>query len=99
VGDKTFSWLFDTGAAVTCMNKQSFDLAFGHSKPRQISKPQSCVAALGDKMSSYGVFEVDLFNKGKKFTHPVNVIEELNENIIGIDFIHVHKLTYDIISR
>jgi hypothetical protein len=21
-GDKTFSWLFDTGAAVTCMNKQ-----------------------------------------------------------------------------
>jgi hypothetical protein len=26
---------------------------------------------------------VDLFIKGKKFTHPMNVIEELNENIIG----------------
>jgi len=26
-GNKTFSWLFDTGAAVTCMNKESFDLA------------------------------------------------------------------------
>ena len=50
-------------------------------------------------MSSYGVFEIDLFIKGKKFTHPVNVIEELNENIIGIDFIHAHKLTYDVISR
>ncbi len=99
VGDKTFSWLFDTGAAVTCMNKQSFELAFGHSKPKQISKPQSCVAASGDKMSSYGVFEVGLFIKGKKFTHPVNVIEELNENIIGINFIHAHKLTYDVISR
>ncbi len=49
-------------------------------------------------MSSYGVFEIDLFIKGKKFTHPVNVIEELNENIIGIDFIHAHKLTYDVIS-
>ncbi len=49
-GDKTFSWLFDTGAAVTCMNKQSFDLAFGHSKPRQISKTQSWVAASGDKI-------------------------------------------------
>ena len=92
-GDKTFSWLFDTGAAVTCMNKQSFDMAFGHTTPKQISKPQSCVAASGDRMSSYGVFEVDLFIKGKKFTHPVNVIEELNENIIGIDFIHAHKLT------
>jgi hypothetical protein len=56
-GDKTFSWLFDTRAAVTCVNKQSFELAFGHSKPKQISKPQSCVAASGDKMSSYGVFE------------------------------------------
>ena len=49
-------------------------------------------------MSSYGVFEI-VFIKGKKFTHPVNVIEELNENIIGIDFIHAHKLTYDVISR
>jgi hypothetical protein len=98
-GDKTFSWLFDTGAAVTCMNKQSFDLAFGHCKPKQISKPQSCVAASGDKMSSYGVFEVESFIKGKKFTHQVNVIEELNKNIIGIDFIHANKLTYDVISR
>jgi hypothetical protein len=98
-GDKTFSWLFDTGTAVTCMNKQSFDMAFGHTTPKQISKPQSCAAASGDKMSSYGVFEVDLFIKGKKFTHPVNMIEELNENIIGIDFIHAHKLAYDVISR
>jgi hypothetical protein len=49
-------------------------------------------------MSSFGVFEVDLFIKGKKFTHPVNVIQELNENIISIDFIHTHKLTYDVIS-
>ncbi len=31
--------------------------------------------------------------------HPVNVINELNENIIGIAFIHAHKLTYDILSR
>ncbi len=29
----------------------------------------------------------------------MNVIEELNENIIGIDLIHAHKLTYDVISR
>jgi hypothetical protein len=30
-GNKTFSWLFDTGAAVTCMNMDSFELAFGQS--------------------------------------------------------------------
>ncbi len=40
-------------------------------------------------MSSYGVFEVDLFIKGKKFTHPVNVIEELNENTDLISFTHI----------
>jgi len=50
-------------------------------------------------MSSCGVFEVDLFIKGKKLTNPVDVIQELNENIIGIDFIHAHKLTYNVISR
>jgi hypothetical protein len=81
------------------MNKEWFDLAFGHFKPKQISKPQSCVAASEDQMSSCGVFEVDLFIKGKKFTHQVNVIQELNENIIGIEFIHAHKLTYDVILR
>jgi hypothetical protein len=76
------------------MNKELFDLAFRHFKPKQISKPQSCATASGDKMSSCGVFEVDLWIKGNKFTHPVNVIQELNKNIIGIDFIHAHKLTY-----
>jgi len=43
-------------------------------------------------MSSCGVFDVDLWIKGKKFTHLVNVIQELNENISGIDFIYAHRL-------
>ncbi len=67
-GNKTFSWFFDTGAAVTCMNKESFDLAFGHFKPKQISKPQSCVTASGDKMFSYGLFEVDFIQGIKLHT-------------------------------
>jgi hypothetical protein len=29
----------------------------------------------------------------------VNVIQELNQNIIGIDFIHAHRLTYDIVAQ
>jgi hypothetical protein len=27
-GNKTFSWLFDNSAAVTCMNQELFDLEF-----------------------------------------------------------------------
>jgi hypothetical protein len=90
VGNKTLSCLFDTGGAVTCMNRQSFKMAFAQNKPRKLSQAQSCFAASGDKMSSLGVFKVDLWRKGKKFMHPV--INELNENIIGIDFIHTRKL-------
>jgi hypothetical protein len=50
-------------------------------------------------MSSLGVLEVDLTIKGKKFTHPMNVINKLNENIIDIHVIHVHKLTSDVIAK
>jgi hypothetical protein len=42
---------------------------------------------------------VDLWIKGNKFTHLVSVIKELNDNIIGIDFMHLHKLTYDVHTR
>ena len=50
-------------------------------------------------MNSIGVYEVDLWIKGQKFTHPVNVINELNDNIIGIDFMHRNKLIYDMHMR
>ncbi len=41
---------------------------------------------------------MDIFIKGRKFTHRINVLKELNDNIIGIDFMHVtlntgHKLS------
>jgi hypothetical protein len=59
-GNQTTSWLFDTGAAITCMNSQSFNDAIGTQKPKKIANAQSCVAASGDAMNSIGVYEVDL---------------------------------------
>ncbi len=87
------------GIAVTCVNRQSFEMAIGHNKPRQIPKAQSCIAASGDKMSSLGIFEINLRVKGKKFGHAVIVINELKHNIIGIDIIHVYKLMYAVNTR
>jgi hypothetical protein len=81
------------------MNSRSFNTAFRQQKQRKISNAQSCVAISSDGMNSIGVYEVDLWIKGKKFMHPVNVIKELNDNIIGIDFMHLHKLTYDVHTR
>jgi hypothetical protein len=85
-GSKMFSWLFDTGASVTCMTAESFQAAFLHSKPRRVQNAQHCTAASGNQMNSLGIFEIDLQIKGKNFTHTVNVIDQLTDNIIGIDF-------------
>jgi hypothetical protein len=77
------------------MNKHSFEMAFRENKAKLCL---CCVAASGDKMSNLGVFEVDLWINGKKYTQPLNMINELN-NIFGLDFVQVHKLKYDVNSR
>jgi hypothetical protein len=95
-GGQTFSWLFDTGASITRMTKASFNAAFPHKKPRRVQYSQHCTAASGDQLNSLGIYEIDLFIKGKKFTHPINVMDTLTETIIGIDFMHKNKLHYDV---
>jgi len=98
-GGKTFSWLFDTGASITCMTQASFNAAFPHQKPHIIQSSQHCTAASGDKLNSLGIYEIDLYIKGKKFTHPMNIMETLTDNIIGIDFMHKNKLKSDMQTR
>jgi hypothetical protein len=94
-GEKTFSWLFDTGAAITYMSAGSFREAFRMNKPTLIKKSAGCVAANGSKMNSLGVFHLPMTIRGRKFVHPVTVVEEINDNIIGIDFMHANKMSYD----
>jgi hypothetical protein len=97
--NQTMSFLFDTRAAITCTNSCSLNTAFGQQKPRQISNAQICVATSGDAMNSVGVYNVDFWIKGRKFTHLVNVITELNDNITGINFMHKNKLIYDMHTK
>jgi len=53
------------------MTKASFNAAFPHKKPHIVQSPQNCTAAYGDKLNSLGIYEIDLFIKGKKFTYPL----------------------------
>jgi len=99
VGSQTFSWLFDTGASITCMTQASFNAAFPHNKPRRVQSSQHCTAASGDKLNSLSIYEIDLIIKGKKVTNPINVMDTLTNNIIGIDFMHKNKLHYDVQSK
>jgi hypothetical protein len=89
-GDKTFNWLFDTGAAITCMNANSFRQAFSGKRPKLLHQGTGCVAANGSKMFSLGVLELPMTIRGRKFLHPVTVVEDINDNIIGIDFMHAN---------
>jgi hypothetical protein len=66
-GGKMFSWLFDTGAYVTCMTAASFKAALPHSKPGRVQNAQHCIAASSNQMKSLGIFEIDLQIKGKTF--------------------------------
>jgi hypothetical protein len=92
-GNKTFNWLFDMGAAITCMNADSFRESFGHNRPRLLKKSAGCIAANGSRMDSMGIYKIEMTIRGRKFLHPVN------DNILGIDFMHQHKLNYDAHSK
>ena len=50
-GEKTFNWLFDTGAAITCMNANSFREAFSGKRPKLLHKGTGCVAANRARMN------------------------------------------------
>ncbi len=78
------------------MTAESFKAAFPHSKPHRVQNAQHCTAASGNQMNYLGIFKIDLQIKGKTFKHNINVIDQLTDNIIGIDFMHKHKLHYDV---
>jgi hypothetical protein len=82
-GGKTFSWLFDTGASVTCMTAESFNAVFPLAKPCRVQNTQHCTAASGNHMNSLGIFETDLQIKGKTFKHHVNIIN-LQTTLLGL---------------
>jgi len=92
MGNTTFNWLFDMGASITCMNANSFWQAFKDTKPRLIKKGNVCASANGLRMNSLGVFEIPMTIRGRKFVHPVTVDEDINDNIIGTDFMHINKM-------
>jgi hypothetical protein len=81
------------------MNADSFRESFGHSKPKLLKKSAGCIAANGSKMDSMGIYEIEMTIRGRKFLHPVTVVQELNDNILGINFMHQHKLNYDATSK
>ncbi len=83
---KTFLWvLSDTGSAVTCMNRPSLETAFG-KKLKTATDQKEC-------------YKIEVWIKGRKCTHTVKIMNELSENILGVDFIQKHRLNYNSKSK
>ncbi len=44
-------------------------------------------------MNSLGIFKIEMTIRGRKFLHAVTVVKDINDNILGIDFTHIHIFT------
>jgi hypothetical protein len=50
-------------------------------------------------MNFLGVFEIPITIRGRNFVHPETVVKDINDNIIGINFMHINKINYDALSK
>ena len=102
VNSKGRNFLYDTGASRTCMTMATFRNAFPHGTPRKLRTnaiSDELYDAGGKSLGCIGVFEMDFEVLGRKFKHPVRVLQNVTEDIIGIDFINAHHLWYDPVDR
>jgi len=96
----TKNFLYDTGAARTCLTLATFLESFPKGHPRVNNSASGDLRdAGGNSLGLYGIFNVPLTILGRRFYHEVTVLKHLTEDIIGIDIIHQQKLAYDTEKR
>ena len=94
------SWLFDTGAVSTCMPTRIFkDIFRNKPLPQEVHSTLNLKFASGDALKQYGTFMLPMTIRGKIYSHPVIILDNLNDCILGIDFMHKHKISYNASKR
>ena len=75
------NFLYDTGAARTCMTLATFKNAFPHGTPRKLQTnaiSDELYDASGGSLGCIGVYEIEFKILGKKFKHPVRVLKHVH---------------------
>ena len=95
VNSQVRSWLFDTGSSVTCMPPAIFKDTFKDKLPKKVTQHSAFKSADGGLMKVLGAYTLPLTIRGHTYEQTVYVLDSLNDCIIGIDFMHIHKARYD----
>ena len=89
------SWLFDTGASVTCMSLKAFREIKGQRPTQVNSVGSSAKGASGQKLIPDGTYIIPMEFRGKKIMQRVQVFRNLNTPaLLGIDAIDNLGITY-----
>ena len=98
------SWLYDTGAARSCISTDQFHLLFPegcreffHSK--HTTTGTGLQDAGGHSLQLYGIVPITLTILGKTIRHNIWICNRINDSIIGIDLINQFNLQYDTLSK
>jgi transposase InsO family protein len=91
----TGTWLYDTGASVSCMSLTQFRRIALDNRPVKQTPQIRLLSAAKTEINVIGLFHLKIKILGKTFEHPVHVCHPMNQGgIIGMDIITRLGLTY-----
>ena len=92
----TSKWLFDTGAAVSCMSLKQFRTIPVDKRPCKMPPLTKLVSAASTTLNVIGVYNMPLTLHNQTITHPVYVCQNLHQPaILGYDAIKRFGIIFD----
>ena len=89
------TWLYDTGASVSCMSLEQFRRIAPENRPIKHNPQVRLLSAAKTEMTVTGMYHLNFKILGKTFTHPVHVCHPMNQGgILGMDIITLLGLTF-----
>ncbi len=94
------SFLYDTGAQRSCMPFKAFKRIYGTSKLKKVPEIGLKIKDAGGNDLGYkGTFLVPMQIFGRKVMHDLVVLENVQDQILGIDFIKQHTMSYNSLTE
>lgn len=89
------TWLYDTGASVSCMSLEQFRRIPPEQRPIKQDAQVRLLSAAKTEIRVVGMYILALNILGKTISHPVHVCSPMNQGgIVGMDIIKKLGLTY-----